>query len=311
VETKAPTKFPADDRYVRFTFSGAERVAGLIREFLPPELVACLDLSRLRRIHDQHVHKSLRENRDDLNLECPLYFGRVMVIRILVEHKSDHDRNLWFQLHRSIVNVWEEQSFQPILCIVIHTGPEQFQFHSPQFAMSDLPVILQNDLPNLPIHVIDLSQYERARIWNSQYLDHVAKVALIILRLVHEKSLDIAYLRKLLNDEWPQVSKARRNRYIKAAISYLKFKSPESTIVQQLRSDMPFVHSINPDSLFARELREEHEKGITQGITEGQELQQIETIQAMLTNGLDWSLIKTITHLDQSAYETLKAKHQK
>jgi len=54
-------KFPSDDRLARFTFSDTKRAAGLIREYLPPELVACLDLTGLKRIAEQHIDKSLKE----------------------------------------------------------------------------------------------------------------------------------------------------------------------------------------------------------------------------------------------------------
>ena len=60
--------FPSDDRYVRFTFADTHRVAGLLREFLPAELLACLDLERLKRLHENQIHDTLRESRDDLNL---------------------------------------------------------------------------------------------------------------------------------------------------------------------------------------------------------------------------------------------------
>ena len=64
--------FPTDDRYVRFTFADTHRMAGLLREFLPRDILQHLDLERLRRLHENQVHNTLRETRDDINLECPI-----------------------------------------------------------------------------------------------------------------------------------------------------------------------------------------------------------------------------------------------
>ncbi len=72
---------------------------------------------------------------------------------------------------------------------------------------------------------------------------------------------------------------------------------------------MALAHPIRPDSAFARELREERQKGIDQGMEQGLELEKLEVIQGMLAKGFDWQTIQDITHLDQAGYETLQAKH--
>jgi hypothetical protein len=132
MKTKMTLRIPADDRIARFTFSDTTRAAGLIREFLPRDLVASLDLSKLKLLPDQHIDKHLREHRDDLNMECPAIPNGKVFIRILVEHKSIHDPNLWFQLLRSIVVTWMKTGFCPVIPIVLHTGSEPFRFAIPQ-----------------------------------------------------------------------------------------------------------------------------------------------------------------------------------
>jgi len=308
-------KFPADDRYFRFTFANMQRLAGLLREFLPTELLAHLELNKLQRIHDQHVRENLKEVRDDLDVECPCSIGKV-TIRILVEHKSSHAPKLWFQLMRSICAEWEQNGIAPIIPVVVHTGSGSFIYESPQNMLQQIPDPLRNMLPSLPIIAIDLAICTEEQIWASQNLDHVTKVALSILKLAQQGQLDISKIRKLLQSEWPTSSPLRIKRYIQAAITYLHFKSklPRESL-SNLRFDMVHAHAINPDSPFAQELREEHQKGveqgIDQGIIEGLELEKIEVVQGMLVNGLDWKLIEKITHLNQVNFDALKAKHGK
>jgi len=308
-------KFPADDRYFRFTFANMQRLAGLLREFLPTELLAHLELNKLQRIHDQHVRENLKEVRDDLDVECPCSIGKV-TIRILVEHKSSHAPKLWFQLMRSICAEWEQNGIAPIIPVVVHTGSGSFIYESPQNMLQQIPDPLRNMLPSLPIIAIDLAICTEEQIWASQNLDHVTKVALSILKLAQQGQLDISKIRKLLQSEWPTSSPLRIKRYIQAAITYLHFKSklPRESL-SNLRFDMVHAHAINPDSPFAQELREEHQKGveqgIDQGIIEGLELEKIEVIQGMLAKGCDWQFIQDITHLNPTSFEELQAKHGK
>jgi len=314
--------FPTDDRYVRFTFADTHRMAGLLREFLPQDILQHLDLDRLRRLHENQVHNTLRETRDDLNLECPMLPSGKVIIRILVEHKSVHAPELWLQLMRTICTVWENAIIAPVIPVVIHTGEKPFVFETPQSKMKNLPQSLCGALPTLTVHAIDLARCTEKRIWNSRHLDHVSKVGLSILKLAQRKNLDIAQIRKILEREWPNLSVYRRKRYILAAINYLHYVSGLDTkTLDQLSTEMPFAHPFNPNSPYAQNLRAHYERGVEQGVERGIEqgiergleqgfaLSKIQMIQQMLASGLDWPTITQITHLDQGAYESLKQKY--
>jgi len=309
------TQPKADDRYLRFNFANPHRVAGLIREFLPPDLVQILDLTRIKRIHDQHIRASLNELRDDLNLQCPLRdHGRVL-IRILAEHKSDHDPDLWLQLMRSICTLWENEHVAPVIPILVHTGPKPFRFENPQNLLKDLPHVLVQGMPKFEIQVIDLSQIALDRIQNSPHMDSNAKFAMSILKLSQQENLQITSIRSLIRDYWPHLSRKSQRRTLEATIIYLRTKSHfVLEDIQTLRSTMPLVHPINPKSSFAKELRDERAQGIaegiSQGITEGLERDKIEVIEGMLAKGCDWSFIQDITHLDQQGFENLKSKYR-
>lgn len=301
--------FPADDRFMRFTFADTKRVAGLLREFLPKKLLASLDLEHIKRIHDQAITTDLHEIRDDLNLECPMIPHGKVFIRILVEHKSYHDPHLWLQLMKSITTMWEQNGMAPVIPVVVHTGPETFRFEEPHTTVRAMNKALSDMFPKLSIIPIDLSACSEMRIWKSPVLDYVAKVALSILRLSQQDELGIANLRKHIRKDWPNCSPYRQRRYINAAISYLHMKNPGTTkAIVDLGATMRFAHPINPKSPFAQELREEFAKGKTEGLEQGIALNKIAIVQALLADGCDWKLIQNATQLDQAGFEDLKKK---
>ncbi len=303
--------FPSDDRFLRFTLADTKRAAGFLREFLPSALLVNLDLDRIKRIHDQAITANLNEIRDDLNLECSLLSGGKVLVRILVEHKSYHDPHLWLQLMKSITTMWEQIGMAPVIPVVVHTGSSAFQFEEPHTKFRNLGQAICDMFPKLSIVPVDLATLPENLIWKSENLDHVAKVALSILRLSQQENLDVANLRKLLRTEWPNCTAYRQRRYIIAAINYLRLKNPVTAqAISEIGVDMRFAHPINPNSSFAQELREEFAKGesvgIEQGLERGQALMKIEIVEGMLAKGLDWKLIQEITHLDQAAFDALK-----
>jgi len=220
-ETYRRPNIKADDRLARFTFSDPVRTAGLIREFLPQDLVACLDLERLKLIEGQHVDKHLRERRDDLNMECPILPEGKVLIRILLEHKSTNDSKLWFQLMDTILTTWRRHGICPVIPIVLHTGAEPFSFASPQNRFQKMPHPIINALPELPIFAIDLSKCSMERIVQSEQLDAVAKVILQIMKLVQLENLDVRTIREVIRTQFSHEPSEVQRQHLAAAINYM------------------------------------------------------------------------------------------
>lgn len=262
--------YPSEDRLARYTFSDPIRAAGLLQEFLPPTISACLELDQIKLVSEQHITKDLKERRDDLNLECPLRPQGRALLRILIEHKSCHDPGLWLQLNSTITQVWKKSRIAPVIPIVLHTGPETFRYSTPASLHADIPKAIQNLLPSLPIISIDISRISLLRLEKSPHLDEVAKVVLSIMKLVQSQNVTLSRIRKVIRKFYPDSPSAVQRDHLDAAITYIRFKSnlaPEQ--VETMRSNMALAHPINPKSAFAQELREERAKGIAKGIAEG------------------------------------------
>jgi len=288
----------AEDRLARFTFSDPSKAAGLFREFLPADLVSCLDLDALVCIKEQQIHHNLRERRDDLNFECPILYTEDpapdcqlnLSIRILVEHKSAYDPELWFQLMDSILTKWTKDGFAPILTIVLHTGPDPFRLESPKNKLreQETPEVLLDFVPELPVQAIDLSKSTVDTIAASNHLDTEAKVILSIMQLVQSKNVSVASIRSLFRKYYASEPTDVQKQYLEAALNYIKFKVPLlKDDVETMRIAMALAHPIHPDSVFAQELRESHAEGIAEG--------KAKVVQNMLAEGLTWELIQKVT----------------
>jgi predicted transposase YdaD len=64
------------DLFARFTFGHPERAAAELRAVLPPEVVARVDWSSLRREPASVVDPELRESQSDLLFSARLHGGR-------------------------------------------------------------------------------------------------------------------------------------------------------------------------------------------------------------------------------------------
>ncbi len=326
----------AEDRLARYTFHDPAKAAGLFRHFLDPEIIACLDLDALVRIEDQQVEGSLKERRDDLNFVCPvivanreltsrrgnqggkksqmLRSSNRVQIRILVEHKSEFDDKLWYQLLDSILIKWRRDGFAPVLTLVLHTGPEAFRLDSPQarFKKLNLPDILLEKQLLLPVISIDLSSQTLKEIATSIHLDVDSKFIISIMKLVQSRAVSISSIREITRQFYPDSTTDTQKRHFEAAITYIRYKSPlvDHAELEKMRSTMALAHPIHPDSIFALELRESMEKGIEKGIEKGREegayLNKLDIAKGMLVDGFSLESITKYTGLPFSELEALQ-----
>ena len=68
--------FPYHDRFFRWVFSRPDAAAALVREYLPVEVVARLDIGSLEIWHDSYVDESQHESLSDAVYRLRLEDGR-------------------------------------------------------------------------------------------------------------------------------------------------------------------------------------------------------------------------------------------
>ncbi|MBN1206607.1 MAG: Rpn family recombination-promoting nuclease/putative transposase [Myxococcaceae bacterium] len=95
------------DLFARFTFGHPERAAAELRAVLPPEVVARVDWSSLRREPGSVVDPELRESQSDLLFSARLLSGQPLLLYLLLEHQSSVDRWMALRMLRYVVRQLE------------------------------------------------------------------------------------------------------------------------------------------------------------------------------------------------------------
>lgn len=98
----------------------------------------------------------------------------------------------------------------------------------------------------------------------------------------------------------------QRQRFVERTILYLNYSgSVKAQDVRILLENYP-----EDETGYQKDMEESFQlgeaKGIEQGIERGLELEKIDVIQNLLAKGLDWDLIKSVTHLYAVGFEALR-----
>jgi hypothetical protein len=118
--------------FVRYTFDHPERAAAELRAALPPEVVAQVDWSSLRRETGSVVDAELRERQSDLLFSARMRGGEPVLLYLLLEHQASVDRWMAFRMLRYVMRQlerWRQQhpesdKLPVILPVVMYHGQE-------------------------------------------------------------------------------------------------------------------------------------------------------------------------------------------
>ncbi len=120
------------DSFCKEIMSRLDVAADFLANYMPPDVVALLDLSGLELVKDSFVDAELRKHFSDLLYRAPMRDGGEAFVYILFEHKSRPDQWVAFQLMRYEVKIWEpmarsrEIKLPPIFPVVFYHGQERW-----------------------------------------------------------------------------------------------------------------------------------------------------------------------------------------
>ncbi|MBV6342813.1 Rpn family recombination-promoting nuclease/putative transposase [Candidatus Magnetobacterium casense] len=81
-------------------FAYPEMVADLLQNFLDPNILAELDLSRMRRLNTKFTAKTGQRRRGDIVWEIPIRAGGSLFLLLLLEFQSEIDEWMVLRLER-------------------------------------------------------------------------------------------------------------------------------------------------------------------------------------------------------------------
>jgi predicted transposase YdaD len=114
------------DTFVRHTLGRVPAAVEFLRNYLPPDIVVQLDLTRVTLEETSYVDEQLREHFSDLLYRVGLRAGGEAFVFILLEHKSAPDTRVAIQLLRYLAQTWDRmpEPLPLIIPVVIYHGEQ-------------------------------------------------------------------------------------------------------------------------------------------------------------------------------------------
>ncbi len=177
--------FNPHDKFFKQSFAHLDLAAEFMRWYLPPEVSAALDLSRLRLEKDSFVDPKLRAHFSDLLFEVGLVGGGSAFVCLLLEHKSKPDEWVALQLLRSMTPAWQARHERGlkrlplILPVVIYHGAKPWkvdEHFSALLELESLPEALRQYALDFKYYLCDLSKFK-----DSELLDGAGVSAILQL----------------------------------------------------------------------------------------------------------------------------------
>ena len=297
------------DRYFRETFARPEIARDYLRNYLPPELRARLDISTLSLTKESFVDPDLRQHFSDLLYEVETVENDHGFVYLLFEHKSYPDPLTIFQMLRYCVRIWERTlrvdsaltRLPPIIPLLVYHGDQVWN------APRDMVELLAGDEafhiygPRFSCSLLDLSPWSEMEIKGKIRL----RVILEAFRSVRDPKLGREQLPKLLKLLVQLTEKESTVEYIQTLLVYLGAASPhlteeevraalQETVTEEGEQLMPTLAS----KWFEEGLEQGRKEGIEQGIEQGEYLGALHTLTGLLEHRFGPLDPTFVMHLD-------------
>ncbi len=234
------------DHFFKELFSRPEVAADFISNYLPPEVVAALDLSSLELIKDSFVDDALRSHLSDLLYRLGLRGGGDAYVCLLFEHKSEMDNWVCWQILRYKVRAWEAQLRQeaaklsPIIPVVFYHGARRWQTPREFGALIEFGGhdALREFEPEFRYYLCDLSSYDVSQIKGVAILQVGLRLMRTIFTNEFEETLEEIF-DLLLREQEPSAMEYLRTVLRYAAASRKKFSQEDLQRVVEKKLPKP------------------------------------------------------------------------
>ena len=188
------------DKFFKEVFTRKETAKDFLRHYLPPDVVALLDLSSLEYSKDSFIDEDLTELFSDLLLKVYFHNGFMGYVYILLEHKSYQEPFTAYHLLRYIIKIWdaalkkkEALNFPVVIPIVIYHGETPWRagtslgdlLECPEMLPPSLAEVLSTYIPDFRYILWDASGYSDDEIKGTVLL----RVTLLLFKHIFSDDL--------------------------------------------------------------------------------------------------------------------------
>ncbi len=299
------------DLFFKATFSIRDNATDFVRHILPSELVEQMDFETLVIEKGSHVDTALAENFSDTVYTCR-FSGTQIKIALLFEHKSAPDKNLPFQLHRYMSNLWEnsikqKQSRLPVIPIVLYHGWKPWNPGTLITRFKNLPDAITPYVPDFEFIFVDLSVYSNESIKTSIFKAVSLRIGLLIMKNIFDQQKLEHHLAQFLEIGRAYFQETQGLKFLEAVINYI-LQATEIETARLVKS----VASISDKGgdiamTTAEKLRQEgmqkgRQEGMQKGMQKGRQEGRQEAMIALVRNagkkGLTEEMIAQIIDLE-------------
>ncbi len=268
------------DRFFRQTFSDLMLARSFLQHYLPPEVLALLDLDGLTLRQESYVDEELQDHQSDLLFEVPfaappagsaLRMDR-MLLYFLVEHKSYPDEEVLLQMQRYRQKIWDDQRRQNeplrlIVPLIVYHGRTRWTVPATLADWLQVPPALRPFTPTDRYLLYDFSREGSEQIVG----DDLLRAILLMLRHVFGRDL-ATWLVEIVQLLGQESSTVRRYSFLRVVLRY----SVEGGRIEQdqMRAAVTTALPEGEETMatWIDDLIEQgHEQGLEKGREEGRE----------------------------------------
>lgn len=263
------------DRFFKELLSSPEMAADFLRNYLPQEVVAVLDLSAPEPVRDAFVDPDLQKHFADLLYRVRLRQGVEAFVYVLFEHKSSPDKWVALQLLRYLIRLWETLLTQstgqlpPVYPIVFYHGQARWRaalnFRSLVAVADDSPLL--KHVPEFEYYLVDLSTIDEEQLKGAPYL----RAGLMLFRHIFSRELkqrlpDILHLLEPESDQ-PLID------HLRAITAYLSIATRgqlnATDVTESVAKALPKKGEDFMQTFLDEWIQQGLEKGLQQGLQQG------------------------------------------
>ena len=321
------------DKYFYGVFSDPENAAGLLRSYLPQELVSTLRWSTLTHLPGRYVSDDWRGREADLLFSVERAdSGPPALVYVLLEHQSTPDRWMRLRLLHYCLMAWmqwhreheQEPQLPLIVPVVFYQGAEPWRFPR-QFA--ELVAGAEPDrgwVPRFEHLLIDQTEQNPESVEGTPGARLAQLAFMAEFRRADREEL-FNQLVRLVEERYRAAGLDGVALHVEYVLLALKSNEQQRAFAEALRRTVPgrggevmtYVHEMIDEGIrkgiregiqAARQeaRREGHREGHREGIREGELRGQMQTIRGLLERDVPWSTIEAATGIDEAAFRRLK-----
>lgn len=273
------------DKFFKELLGQPATAADFLTHYLPPAVVARLDLSTVQAEKDSFIDDELRESFSDLLYRVRRNTTGEIFVYILFEHKSAPDEWVAFQLLRYLVRFWEKQlaagvtRLPAVLPLVFYHGRTRWTAPREFSALVELDEAdeLRRHTPEFAYLLCDLSAFSADELKGAAIL----RAGLSVLKYIFSEELGprLAEIFSLLR----QAPEQSAIEFLRTVLLYLS-QAGQRASDQEVKGALKQAFEQTPDKgerTMQNLFQEWIDRGVQQGLLQGLQQGRQTTLQAL------------------------------